>query len=181
MEQTESAGEPEFAEFMRARWGALFGTAYLLVGNRADAEELLQDAMARTCARWGAIRDKAAADSYVRRTMTHQAMRGWRRRGREWITDDLPDSGHDGGIAGHVQRLELWDQIRKLPPRMRAVLVLRYFEDLTEEQTARELGCSVGTVKSQAHRALGKLRTGLDAGGGDRPVLVAANESKGES
>ncbi|HEX7739770.1 MAG TPA: SigE family RNA polymerase sigma factor [Marmoricola sp.] len=176
MAKEASRDEPEFGDFMRARWQHLFGTAYLLTGNREDAEELLQDAMARTCARWDSIRDKAAADAYVRRTMTHQAMRGWRRRGRERVTDTVPDTGHDGGLHDREQQIVLWERIHRLPPRMRAVLVLRYFEDLTEAQTAEELSCSVGTVKSQAHRALAKLRDDLVV----EPALAAISVCKGE-
>ena len=135
--------DPElgFEEFMAARWTPLYRTAYLLTGNRHEAEDLLQNALARTCARWGSIRDKGAADAYVRRAMLHLAQRQWRRRGREVVTDPLPDSGHDhlGARADHVA---LWAEVRKLPARMRATVVLRYFEDLSVAETARELGCS---------------------------------------
>ncbi len=150
-----------FEEFMAARWAPLFRTAYLLTGDRHDAEDLLQDVLARTCARWGSIRDKGAAEAYVRRGLVHAASRGWKRRGREVVTDDPPDKPETGGLDVRADHLALWAQIRVLPPRMRATLVLRYVEDLTEEATARELGCSVGTVKSQTHRALAKLRAAL--------------------
>jgi len=155
------APDLEFGEFMAARWAPLYRTAYLLTGNRHDAEDLLQGALARTCARWGSIRDKSAADAYVRRAMVHAAPRGWKRRGRELVTDQPPDSGHHGGLDVRADHLALWAEIRRLPPRMRATLVLRYVEDLTEEATARELGCSVGSVKSQTHRALRRLRDAL--------------------
>lgn len=150
-----------FDDFMAARWGPLYRTAYLLTGDRHDAEDLLQGALARTCVRWDSIRDKGAADAYVRRAMVHAASRGWRRRGREVVTDELPDPGHAGGLDVRADRLALWAEIRRLPPRMRAVLVLRYLEDLTEEAAAGELGCSVGTVKSQTHHALKRLRAAL--------------------
>jgi RNA polymerase sigma-70 factor (sigma-E family) len=150
-----------FEEFMAARWGPLYRTAFLLTGDRHDAEDLLQGALARTCARWGSIRDKRAADAYVRRAMVHAASRGWRRRGREVVTDELPDRGHPGGLDVRADHLALWQEIRQLPPRMRITLVLRYVEDLTEEATARELGCSIGTVKSQTHHALRRLRAAL--------------------
>lgn len=151
----------DFSEFMSARWAALYRTAYLLTGDRHQAEELLQDAFARTCLKWKGIRDKNAADAYVRRILVHEASRGWRRRHRERVTDQLPDDGHDGGLGSRETQLDLWPEIRALPPRQRAVLVLRYYEDLTEAQTAVELGCSVGTVKSQAHAAIRRLRTAL--------------------
>ena len=150
-----------FDDFMAARWAPLYRTAYLLTGDRHDAEDLLQGALARTCVRWASIRDKGAADAYVRRAMVHAASRGWRRRGREVVTDELPDPGHGGGVDVRADHLALWEQVRTLPPRMRATLVLRYVEDLTEEATARELGCSVGTVKSQTHHALKRLRAAL--------------------
>ncbi|MCW2844670.1 MAG: sigE 3 [Nocardioides sp.] len=156
-----AAPEITFSEFMAARWTPLFRTAYLLTGDRHEAEDLLQGALARTCVRWAGIRDKRAADSYVRQAMVHQMSRQWRHRGREVATDDLPDAGHSGGLDVRADHLVLWAEIRRLPPRMRATLVLRYLEDLTEAATARELGCSVGAVKSQTHHALKRLRAAL--------------------
>lgn len=156
-----TATEPSFSEFMAARWGPLYRTAYLLTGDRHEAEDLLQGALARTCVKWESLRDKRAADAYVRRAMVNQMSRQWGRRGREVPTEDLPDTGHGGGLDVRADRLALWEEIRKLPPRMRATLVLRYVEDLTEEATARELGCSVGSVKSQTHHALKRLRAAL--------------------
>lgn len=150
-----------FSEFMAARWAPLYRTAYLLTGDRHDAEDLLQAVMARTCVRWGSIRDKRAADAYVRRAMVHQMSRQWKKQSREVVTDDLPDRGHLGGLDVRADHLALWAEIRKLPPRMRATLVLRYVEDLTEADTAHELGCSVGSVKSQTHHALRRLRAAL--------------------
>ena len=155
--------EPGFAEFMAARWAPLFRTAYLLTGDRHQAEELLQNALARTCARWSSIRDKGAADAYVRRTMTHLAQRQWRRRDRELVVDETPDRPEDH-LGDRAEQLALWEEILRLPTRMRATLVLRYFEDLSVEQTARELGCSEGAVKSQTHHALRRLREALPAG-----------------
>jgi RNA polymerase sigma-70 factor (sigma-E family) len=163
----------DFTEFMHARWSSLFRTAYLLTGNPHDAEELLQDALARTCVKWRGIRDKGAADGYVRRILVHEASRGWRRRAREQVTDEVPLPGSGGGLVEHETRLDVWREICLLPPRMRAVLVLRYYEDLTETDTAAVLGCSVGTVKSQSHAAIKRLRSTL----GD-PVMASL---KGES
>jgi RNA polymerase sigma-70 factor (sigma-E family) len=156
-----AAPEITFSEFMAARWAPLYRTAYLLTGDRHEAEDLLQGALARTCVRWGGIRDKRAADSYVRQAMVHQMSRQWRQRHREVVTDDLPDAGHAGGLDVRADHLVLWEEIRRLPPRMRATLVLRYVEDLTEAATARELGCSLGAVKSQTHHALRRLRAAL--------------------
>jgi RNA polymerase sigma-70 factor (sigma-E family) len=153
--------ELTFSEFMAARWAPLYRTAYLLTGDAHEAEELLQAALARTCVRWGSIREKGAADAYVRRAMVHQMASRWRRPHREFATDELPDRGHGGGLDVRADHLALWDEIRRLPPRMRATLVLRYVEDLTEAATARELGVSIGSVKSQTHNALKRLRAAL--------------------
>jgi RNA polymerase sigma-70 factor (sigma-E family) len=152
---------PTFAEFMAARWAPLYRTAYLLTGGPHEAEELLQSALAKTCQRWESLRDKGAADAYVRRAMTHELTSRWRRPRREVTTDEVPDRGHDGGLALRADHLALWAEVRRLPPRMRATVVLRYFEDLTEAQTAQELGCSIGSVKSQTHHALRRLRAAL--------------------
>jgi RNA polymerase sigma-70 factor (sigma-E family) len=164
-----AADELTFGEFMAARWGPLYRTAFLLTGDRHEAEDLLQGALARTCVKWDGIRDKRAADSYVRQAMVNQMARQWRRRGREVVTDEVPDRGHGGGVDVRADHLALWEEIRKLPPRMRATLVLRYVEDLTAEDTARQLGCSVGSVKSQTHHAIKRLRAAL-------PTLELAQE-----
>jgi RNA polymerase sigma-70 factor (sigma-E family) len=155
-----TATDVTFEEFMAARWDPLFRTAYLLTGQRHDAEDLLQTALARTCVRWGSIRDKGAADAYVRRTMVHLAQRQWRRRGREVALDGAPEPSDDA-LGLRADHLALWAEVRRLPTRMRAALVLRYFEDLSVEATARELGCSEGAVKSQTHHALRRLRAAL--------------------
>lgn len=154
--------ELAFEEFMAARWAPLFRTAHLLTGDRHEAEEVLQAALARTCARWGAIRDKGAADAYVRRTMLHLAQRRWRDRGRQVSSELLPEPADDH-LAVRADHLALWAEVRRLPAGMRAVLVLRYFEDLSVEDTARELGCSTGAVKSQTHHAIRRLRAALPA------------------
>lgn len=154
--------DPElgFEEFMSARWTPLYRTAYLLTGSKVEAEDLLQTALARTCARWDGIRDKGAADAYVRRAMVNLAQRHWRTRKREVPTEQLPDPGHDH-LAVRADHLALWAEVRRLPTRMRAAVVLRYFEDLSVAETARELGCSEGAVKSQTHHALRRLRASL--------------------
>ena len=155
------AAEISFEVFMAARWAPLYRTAYLLTGDGHQAEELLQGALARTCARWDKIRDKQAASAYVRRAMVHEASRSWGRRGREVPTDALPETGIAGELDVRADHLALWAEIRRLPPRQRVTIVLRFVEDLTEEATARELGVAVGTVKSQTHHALRRLRAAL--------------------
>ncbi len=151
----------EFSDFMAARWGPLYRTAYLLTGDPHEAEDLLQGVLARTCVRWDSLRDHGAADAYVRRGMVNQMTRQWPRRRREVPTEVLPDVGHLGGLDVRADHLALWEEIRRLPPRMRATLVLRYVEDLTEADTAHALGCSIGSVKSQTHHALKRLRAAL--------------------
>jgi RNA polymerase sigma-70 factor (sigma-E family) len=167
--------DPEltFADFMSARWSSLFRTAYLLTGDRHQAEDLLQTALARTFVRWEKIRDKAAAEAYVRRALLNLASRQWRKRGREVTLERLPELAHDGGVGSSDARMLLWREIARLPPRMRATLVLRYYEDLSEAATAAELGCSVGAVKSQTHHALRRLRDALG-----EPALSTLTEER---
>jgi len=174
----DSGEEIPFSEFMAARWAPLFRTAYLITGDRHQAEELLQAALAKTYVKWSRIASKQAADSYVRTTMFNTAASGWRKHRREHLTDSLPEVASDGGLPQTSDRLDLWTHIQELPPRMRATLVLRFYDDLTEAQTAAELGCSVGSVKSQTHRALARLREAM----GDRfdDETMTALSTKGE-
>ncbi len=159
------ARETQFTEFVTARSRALLGTAYLLSGDRQRAEDLVQTALLKTYLAWPRLRDSRAVEAYVRRTMVTTSISWSRRRWRgELSTGALPEAadGADGDRTADVDgRAELWPHLAALPARQRAVLVLRYYEDLTEPQVAEQLGCSVGTVKSQAHRALATLRDRL--------------------
>ncbi len=150
--------ETSFDEFMTARWVPLYRFAFVLVGDHFRAEDLLQDVMARTCVRWGSIRDKGAAEAYVRRAMVHQASRSWRRRDRERLVADAPEDLLTSSEPLDAERLALWGEVRRLPPKMRAALVLRYLEDMSEREAAEVLGVSVGSIKSQTHHALKRLR-----------------------
>ncbi len=148
---------PDFDEFVGARSGALLRTAYLLTHDHALAEDLLQTALAKAWFAWGRVEDHPEA--YVRRILVNTYATWWRRRWNgELATEELPEraapQATDTVEAGH----DLWRAMERLPRRQRAVVVLRYFEDLTEAQTADVLGCAVGTVKSQASKALAKLR-----------------------
>jgi RNA polymerase sigma-70 factor (sigma-E family) len=158
-----SAHDAEFCEYVSARSTALLRTAYLLTGDPHTAEDLLQSALAKTYASWGRIHEKAALDAYVRRVMVNTRATWWRRNWRnERPTEQIPEPpGHDDDSAAAAERDHLWAHLAELPPRQRAVLVLRYYEDLPEAETAAIMGCSVGTVKSQARRALATLRTRL--------------------
>ncbi|MER7333346.1 MULTISPECIES: SigE family RNA polymerase sigma factor [unclassified Micromonospora] len=149
----------EFTAFVNERGDVLLRIAYALAGSQHGAEDLLQNALAKAYARWPRIRGDA--EPYVRRILYHDQVSGWRRRSRrlEVPVAALPeragdrDSGHDADL-----RMLLRDALLALPPRQRAVLTLRYLEDLSVEQTAALLGCRTGTVASQTSKALAKLR-----------------------
>jgi RNA polymerase sigma-70 factor (sigma-E family) len=149
----------EFAAYVASRQRALVRTAYLLTGNQHEAEDLVQSALTRTYLAWHRIRDRDSADAYVRRVLINEHHSWWRRAWRraERSTDNLPErpGAADSRFEEHD---EMWELVRSLPPRQRAVIVLRYYEDLSPTEIAVALGCSVGTVGSQTSRALAALR-----------------------
>jgi RNA polymerase sigma-70 factor (sigma-E family) len=152
--------DDEFAEFVR-RWSpALLRVAFLLTSDRGEAEDLLQTALLKTSKHWGRLSERDAAYAYVRRVIvtTHTS---WlrRRRVHEVLLDQLPDHSPEAPVETAGQALRA---LEDLPPRMRAVVVLRWYEGLTEAETAEALGCSLGSVKSQASRGLARLRLLLD-------------------
>jgi RNA polymerase sigma-70 factor (sigma-E family) len=152
-----------FGEYVSARSRALLRTAYLLTGNVADAEDLVQAALAKTFLAWDRIEDRGAVDGYVRRAMVNTHISWWRRRRvEEYPTDEIPDQA----VADHAVSSDLQETLRRaidrLPQRMRAAVVLRYYEDMTEAEVAEALGVSLGTVKSTVSRAVAKLRTDAD-------------------
>ncbi|MBV1853046.1 SigE family RNA polymerase sigma factor [Catellatospora tritici] len=145
-----------FEEFVAARSVALGRTAYLLTGHRHDAEDLLQAALARAAVRWSRLDD---AEAYVRRVLYTQSVSRWRqlrRRPPELLTDQPPHLA--APEPDRETRVVLDLALRRLTPKQRAVLVLRFYEDRSESQTAELLECSVGTVKSQTRHALARLR-----------------------
>lgn len=148
--------EHAFATFVAARRRALLRTAWLLTGDWHLAEDLLQAALAKTYLAWARVDEPEA---YVRRVLVTTYATWWRRRWHgERPSDDMPerrarDQYGEADLRDQVQRV-----LRELPRRQRAVVVLRYFDDLSEADTAAALGCSVGTVKSQAARALARMR-----------------------
>jgi RNA polymerase sigma-70 factor (sigma-E family) len=148
-----------FREFVLASGPALARTAYLLTGDHGAAEDLLQNVLARTARHWPRVRAGGNPVAYVRRGLINERNSWWRRR-KKPSTDDIPDrpTSHDQVEAATV-RVALAGALRRLPGRQRAVIVLRYYEDLSEAETARVLGVTVGTVKSQASAALTRLRT----------------------
>ena len=164
-----------FEALVDARSTSLLRTAYLLTGDWGTAEDLLQTALAKTWFRWHALRDTQAAEAYVRQVMSRTFATWWRRKWRgEQPTAVLPDVlGHDP-YSGVVARDLLRRALAELPPRQRAIVVLRFYEDLSEAQVAEALGCSLGTVKSTVSRALVRLReSGLvqEAGGATPPHI----------
>jgi RNA polymerase sigma-70 factor (sigma-E family) len=153
----------EFDTFVRARTPALLRAAYLLTGDQHLAEDLVQSALARTHRAWGRLHDQGNVEAYTRKVMYHLQVSWWRRpRVAESLPGDVPEprAGHkpDHGDATGT-RLMLRRALLRLTARQRAVLVLRFFEDRSEAETAELLGVSTGTVKSQTARALARLRT----------------------
>jgi len=149
----------EFREFVAARSAALMRTAYLMTGNRHDAEDLLQTSLAKTLVAWRRVRDAEQPEVYVRRLMLNTRTSLWRRRKPDAVPyAAVPDRPGDDAFAGIDLHDALWTALSSLGRRQRAVLVLRYYEQLSEAEIADALGVSVGTVKSQASRALANLR-----------------------
>lgn len=147
----------QFAAFVAGRGPALQRTAYLLTGDWALAEDLLQTALAKSYLAWGRIRHDDP-EGYVRKVLANTHASWWRRKWRgETATEILPDVATDSW-SGVDDSVSLAAALRRLPPRQRAVVVLRFHEDLTEADAARALGISVGTVKSQTSKALAALR-----------------------
>jgi RNA polymerase sigma-70 factor (sigma-E family) len=148
-----------FEEFVGARADALMRYAYVLTGDPHDAADLLQESLTRVRAAWHRIVDQQEPEGYVRTTMARQHVTAWRRRRRERLVAVPPERAYDDPGLGHADGDDgLWDALGTLPRKQRAVLVLRYYESMSDAEIADVLGISRGTVRSQASRALGKLR-----------------------
>jgi len=149
-----------FTEFVHAAWPGLYRTAYLLLGDHQLAEDLTQTALAKTYGSWRSVKDPAAAQGYARVVLANTAVSWFRRRSwrNEHPTEQLPESGveHDPST-----RTAVVDALATLAPRQRAVVVLRYYDDLSVREVAHALGISEGTVKSQTSDALARLRAVL--------------------
>ena len=152
-----------FGEFVASRTQALMRVAWLLTGDRHAAEDLLQTALAKTYAKWRTLRNEDP-EGYVRTVMLREQLSWWRRlkRFRETSTPELEITAADPSDQTDL-RIAMRTALLRLPVAQRAVLVLRYYEDLTETQAAQVLGCSVGTVRSRTHRAVERLRSILPA------------------
>ncbi len=159
--------DEEFTAFVREASPSLSRTAWLLVGSREAAADLVQAALVKTYLAWGRV-DRATATAYTRRALVNDNIDRWRKRHGEVTVPevfDRPGGQFDDTVTTQVQVQRM---LATLPPQQRRVVVLRFYDDLTEAQTAEALGISVGTVKSTAHKALTTLRTQLIAEGGVR-------------
>jgi len=153
--------EQEFAELFRASWARLYRLALAVSGDRAAAEDDLQNAFAKVYSNWARVRRADHPEAYVRRMVLNEVL-GGRRNGflkRERPHQIVETGGSVASAeAGVVERDAIWTAVQALPARQRAVVVLRYYEDLSEAEIAEALGCSRGTVKSQASAAIAALR-----------------------
>lgn len=164
--------QPPFEDFVVARSRQLQRTAYLLTRDHHLAQDLVQTTYARIWPHWSRISDDPTA--YVRRVMVNTYTSWWRRKWRgETPTEDMPDEGRPAGQSQVDDRAMLLAALGRLPARQRAIVVLRFLEDLSESETADIMGCSIGNVKSQASRALAKLRVD--------PTLIDSHSGEGES
>jgi RNA polymerase sigma-70 factor (sigma-E family) len=155
-----AADDADFTTFVAASARRLLRSAYLITGDPTDAEDLLQATLERAYPRWPSIRRKDVPEAYVRKMLITAAIdAGRRRKVRSAPLDEAQLPGQpDAAVEALPGRSALLACVRQLPAGQRAVLVLRYFDDLTEAETARVLGCTVGTVKSQHARAMARLR-----------------------
>ena len=156
--------DAEFREFMHARWPAMVRLAYGLTGDQGHAEDVAQAAFARAYASWPRVRRSGDPDAYVRQIVINENRNRFRkRRVAERLTDTaLIDVPWTDATRESDERSALIAALQRLGPRQRAVIVLRYWMDLTEHETAASLNCSVGTVKSQASRGLATLRDSIE-------------------
>ncbi|HET8594677.1 MAG TPA: SigE family RNA polymerase sigma factor [Intrasporangium sp.] len=155
--------DEDFTAFVRARQHALVRFGYVLTGDVSSGEDLAQTALARLYLKWDTIQRTEAVEAWVRKVMVNEHTSWWRRAWRHRETLGLDGVNAEAqALAAPTGDHELWEEVLRLPPRQRAAVALRYYEDLTEAQTAEILGCSVGTVKSQVHRAMATLRTRLE-------------------
>ena len=169
-----------FDAFVVARRGSLMRTALLLTGDRGRAEDLVQTALFETYRRWPRLREQADPVGYARKALVTTHLNWIRRRSwHEPAVGEIVDLAATDDVGQVAERLRIRAALLALPPRMRAVLVLRFFEDLSERDTAELLGCSAGTVKSQTARGLARLRSELgDSGLGDDEPARSAQEAR---
>jgi RNA polymerase sigma-70 factor (sigma-E family) len=161
MTTSRAERDAEFSAWMTARQPSLHRTAYLLAGDHHTAEDLVAATLAKVYLAWHKIERRESVDGYARRVLVNEHNSLWRRpwKKREVTRDEVPEQA---GVRDHYdegRRGELWELVQHLPRKQRAVIVLRYYEELSESEIADALGISAGTVKSQASRAMATLRT----------------------
>lgn len=172
---TPRSRDADFEAWMTARQPALLRTACLLTGETHTAEDLVQTTLAKMYLAWDRVADREHVDAYARKALLNEFRSLWRRpwRRREVSAEQLPEvAGSERSYDGHNDAL--WQFVATLPPKQRAVIVLRYYEELTEAEAAAALGISVGTVKSQASRALASLRAAVP----DHPELSGREDER---
>ena len=156
----------DFAEFVGARWASLYRLAYLLAASPTGAEDLLQTTLEKAYVNWPRISAMEFPEAYVRRMLANTLVSS---RRRAWIGeqpwDELPETAGEFAEVPVLDRSLIWPLVCALPDRQRAVIVLRYYEDLSEAQIAEALGCAAGTVKSQSSAAIVALHRALAATG----------------
>ena len=160
-------GGGDFSAFATARWPGLVRLAFGLTGDRGLAEDIAQTALARAYVAWGRVSRADDPDAYLRRILVNASNRRFRRHRVAEQPGDPPDTPVEGPADLVSERAALLAALHQLPPRQRAVIVLRYWQDLTDTQIAATLGCSPGTVRSQLSRALTKLRESPALGEGE--------------
>ncbi|HEX6685798.1 MAG TPA: SigE family RNA polymerase sigma factor [Candidatus Limnocylindrales bacterium] len=157
----DELAEREFREYVASRQGALYRAAYLLTGHHQDAEDLLQIALTKLALHWPRVSRSGSPDGYIRKILYHQHVSIWRggRSRREHATEVLPEvNAVEDPARATVLKLALSQVLGELTRKQRAVMVLRYYEDLPEAEIAELMGVSIGTVRSQVHRTLARLR-----------------------
>jgi RNA polymerase sigma-70 factor (sigma-E family) len=166
---TDTTDAATFEEYAGAAWASLYRYAYLLAGSHPDAEDLAQQTLLKAYRSWARVKGADSPQAYLRTILTNTFLSQRRPKGRrlELLTDAPPEPTGQTRERGPEDRMQLWPHVKSLPPRQRAVIVLRYYEDLTEQEIADVLGCSRGTVKSTAHRGLNSLRAALGPGRAD--------------
>ena len=153
---------PAFEEYAAAAWPRLYRTSYLLTGRHADAEDLAQQTLVQAYRTWDKVSRADQPAAYVRRMMTNLYISQRRpQAARLELLTDAPPEPRAAVAGGPEEHMVLWPHVASLPPRQRAVIVLRYYEQLSEREIAEALGCSTGNVKSTAHRALKSLRAAI--------------------
>ncbi len=167
---TSGPEAPTFESYAASVWPSLYRCGYLLTGNHADAEDVAQQTLLKAYRSWAQVSRSDSPDAYVRRILTNTFLSARRPKKRrlELLTDSPGEYEPATASRGPEDRLLLWPHVKSLPPRQRAVIVLRYYEDLSEQEIAEALGCSRGNVKSTAHHALKALRAALGSDGTDR-------------